>query len=90
MSIKDYEFSDSEVTVELSEDGCLWLCATAYSSINKRDAIAIAKYFKLTSHDIDCQEFKALQTYSDSADLEHYDEVVEIQANINNTSKRVN
>lgn len=52
MSIKEHEFSDGEVTIELNEDGCLWLCATAYSSINKRDAIAIAKHFDLTADDI--------------------------------------
>ena len=52
MSIEEHEFSDSEVVVELNEDGCVWLCATAYSSLNKRDVIALAKHFKLASDDL--------------------------------------
>ena len=52
MSIEEHEFSDSEVTVELNEDGCIWLCAIAYSSINARDAIAIAKHFELKESDL--------------------------------------
>ena len=50
--IEEYEFSDSEVIAELNDDGNVWLCATAYSSINKRDAIALAKHFKLTDDDL--------------------------------------
>ena len=50
--ISEYEFSDSEVEVETNEDGTVWLCAVAYSSVNKRDAIALAKHFKLTAEDL--------------------------------------
>jgi hypothetical protein len=50
--IMTHEFSDHDVEIDINEDGCLWLCAVAYSSINKRDAIAIAKHFKLTSDDL--------------------------------------
>ncbi|GAF82800.1 unnamed protein product [marine sediment metagenome] len=52
MTIEEYEFSDDEVIAELNEDGCVWLCATAYSSLNKRDVIALAKHFKLTADDL--------------------------------------
>lgn len=56
MSIEQHKFSDGEVTIELNEDGTIWICATAYSSLNKRDVIALAKHFKLTSNDIRSNE----------------------------------
>lgn len=52
MSIEEHEFSDGEVTIELNEDDTIWICATAYSSLNKRDVIALAKHFKLTKDDL--------------------------------------
>ena len=52
MSIEDYEFSDGEVVAEINEDGAVWLCATAYSALKKRDVIALAKHFQLTADDL--------------------------------------
>ncbi len=47
MNIEEYEFSDNEVHAEINEDGEVWLCAIAYSTLKKRDVIALAKHFKL-------------------------------------------
>ena len=52
MKIEEHEFSDIEVYAEVNEDNTVWLVATAYSSVNKRDVIALAKHFKLTADDI--------------------------------------
>jgi len=58
--------------------------------INKSDVIALAKHFNLTAHDIDCSEFKALQTDADATDEAHFDEIVQIQADKIKINKRVN
>ncbi|MEE8288969.1 MAG: hypothetical protein V3R25_06105 [Nitrosomonadaceae bacterium] len=60
------------------------------AKLHKHDVIAMAKHFKLTAHDIDCQEFKALQKYSDSADEESFDREAKIQSNVNSKNKSVN
>ncbi len=92
MSIEDYEFSgdicppkvlNANQTAVVLETIGKWL------ALDKNDAIALAKHFKLTAHDIECSEFKALQDYSNQADEDHWDECIKIQADKNKINKRL-
>lgn len=88
MSIEKHEFIDyvlgsvlnaDEAVVSLEVEHADWF------ALYKSDVIALAKHFKLNTHDIQCSEHIALQKYC--AQLE--DEIIDIQTTINNTSKRL-
>lgn len=92
MDFDDYEFMDmaspevlsaNDTAVTLNVKDLRWL------ALFPEDVIALAKHFKLTAHDIDCSEFKALQAYSDQADEDHFDECAKIRASVNNINKRI-
>lgn len=60
------------------------------ATLHKQDIIAMAKAVNLNAHDIDCSEHKALCADLNQVDEDHFDELVEIQATVNNTNKSVN
>jgi len=86
--IEMHDFNDEDVHAQIEGDE-VWIVATAYSALQKRDVIALAKHFKLTAYDIDCSEFKALQIDANQADEDHFDECVKIQADKIKINKRL-
>ena len=94
MSIEDYVFSGdiypakvlsaNEVAVVLETKDKPWM------ALDKGDAIALAKHFNLTAHDIECTEYKALCADLNQVDEDHFDELVEIQANKIKSNKSIN
>jgi hypothetical protein len=89
--IESHNFQDDRVKLTAHSDEYLYFnCEGGLAFFTKSDVIAMAKAVKLNAHDIDCSEYKALSKYADDSDLEHFEEVESIQANIRNTSKGVN
>lgn len=93
MSIKDYKWFDVFQPVILSANSTAVTIAVNEHprlAIGKCDAIALAKHFNLTAHDIECTEYKALCADLNQVDEDHFDELVKIQANKIKINKSIN
>lgn len=97
MSIEDYDFKDIMVKgVNHANKAGVNIglrCEASSVIIYKNDAIALAKHFKLTAEDINCERVKELRDELDEADEIHFDELAACKAQIadlNNRLKRVN
>ncbi len=91
MSIKDYEFSSGMAKiVEHCVGGLIIDIPGGVCLLSKQDIIAMAKHFKLNAHDIECSEHKALCADLNQVDEDHFDEIVEIQANKIKINKSIN
>ena len=92
MSIEDYKLEDDTTSViSISFDGAVMIntgCDVAI--ITKLDTIALAKHFKLTAHDIDCQTIKDMQDEIDLADEVHFDDLAECRATVMKHNKGIN
>lgn len=96
MSIENYKFSDDDMLLLSNlDDDILHLTIRRGSigsilELNRLDVIAMAKHFKLTAHDIECTEYQALCADLNQVDEDHFDELVEIQANKIKINKSIN
>jgi len=85
MSIEDYKFKwMPNVYIDTDGDLGFEINSTNYW-IDKSDAIALAKHFKVNAHDIQCSEYTELQKYCQQLE----DELIDIQTNVKNTSTRL-
>jgi hypothetical protein len=81
--IESHEFQDDRVKLTAHSDEYLYFnCEGGLAFFTKSDIVAMAKAVKLNAHDIDCLEHKALQLDSDILDEMHYDECVNLRAEI--------
>ena len=91
MGIKKYRFSDTDIHLHnpIGERYEFYVHSECIE-FDKHDVIMLAKHFKLTAHDIQCTEYKALCADLNLADEQHFDEVVELTANKIKINKRIN
>lgn len=84
-SIKEHEFSDyamhkavcaNSIAVTINVNSAPWI------ALYKDDAIALAKHFKLNAHDIECQEYIALQKYYAQVEEDAFDNDAKLHAEI--------
>lgn len=95
MSIDEHEFNDNDISIidSTSDLSVLELAVDRDSSgffyLEKEDAIALAKHFKLNAHDIDCSEFKALQDDSNAIDEAHFDECAKLRTQVAELNRKL-
>lgn len=93
MSISKHEFNDADVIDAMMFNGGVHIEMSECNSqvsFTKADIIAMAKAVNLTAHDIECTEYKALCADLNQVDEDHFDELVEIQANKIKINKSIN
>lgn len=91
MDIYNYKFSDSDIGIHnpIGERYEFYVSSDCVE-FDKHDVIMLAKHFKLTAHDIDCQSIKNMQDEIDLADEVHFDDLAECRATVMKHNKGIN